>query len=224
MSDMFSQAHQKWGNTTYVLWVFGVSILLFLIGIVTQIEDTISSLEGLRLLEQTYQITPAKHEITYYALSIAPQVAQIAFFFLFVLDTKKNWWAGLIAAAAFLIDFALDVQFRSSAWLFSPSGIHVDTRVTVAAVLSFIFFTIGSEVFISIGFGMVINLWKPAAAQFDRLMNEDTSVKYRQKAKKAISGANRTSRGGDNRRQRSSAPTQLPGVGREMPIMHRDDE
>lgn len=171
MSNMFDKTRQKWAGSPYVIWVFTVGLMLLLIGIVLFVEDMMSSLQGIQQLEVVYNIDPVNIQITYFAIALSSQVAQIAFMFLFLIDTKKNRWSLGIVAFFFIIDLISDVQDRSGSWLFSPSGINLDSRTGVATLLSLVFFTVGSELFISTGFGLAISLFQPANEQLGKLFS-----------------------------------------------------
>lgn len=173
MSNMFDQTRQKWGDSAYVIWVFTVGAVLLLIGIVLFVEDMMSSLQGIQQLEAVYNIDPVNMEITYYAIALSAQVAQVAFMFLFLIDTRKNRWALGVVAFFFIIDLVSDIQDRSGSWLFSTNGIHLDARTGVATMMSLVFFTIGSELFISTGLGLALALYKPFRKQLKILFARD---------------------------------------------------
>jgi len=213
--NMFDKTKQKWGNSAYVMWVFAVGVMMLIIGIVLFIEDTMSSLQGIQQLETVYGIDPVNIPAAYYAVALAPQIAQIAFMMLFVSDTKKNRWALIVLLIAFAIDFLADVQDRSASWLFSASGVNMDARVGVAAVLSLIFFTAGSELFISTGLGLVLALYQSAHRQYNLMFGRKQKGTQPQPYE-PLPSHNNNGRGRDNAGQ--------PRVGRNSDLQMQIDQ
>jgi len=160
MANLFEAVADRVRNSMIVIWVFILSALMLAIGLNHFAEDTYSSFMGIQWLQQTYGLIPASWQLTYWTMSIAPQVAQVVFAYMFIVDTDRNRWAFWAAFLAFLMDFGTDIWYRSNQGLFDSTG-----KFVVTSALTFVYFTIGSEGFVTIGFGMVMELFAPFIVQ-----------------------------------------------------------
>jgi hypothetical protein len=167
MPDMFESVKNKWKDSPSILVLYFLAWVMFIIGINHFIEDTWSSYLGLIDLEKYFQMNVQIFDWTYWTMSIAPQVAGMVFFYIYLSDTKKLWalWA---SGGSQLIDLSADVWYRSNGQAFSNAGATVGS-----ILLTFIFFTIGCEAFISIGAGLILRLSKPAKNMLN-LLGENT--------------------------------------------------
>ena len=122
---------------------------------------------------------------------------QIVFLGLWSLDTSRKW---ALAAAIlwFVLDFISDVQFRSDAMLFplDGSGMKLNRTVLVSALLTFIYFTIGAELFITASSAMVVTLFPDAIKEFAKLRASIT-VAFRD-AEKILRDAGKPGGGGNS--------------------------
>lgn len=143
-----------------VLFIFAASFMMFAIGINNFIEDTLSSRFGLEQLQMRFGVVPVTLDYSWWAMSIAPQIASIVFFYLYFIDEKKSWINRIfngnltIALIAQAIDIYSDSWYRSGQQLFQDAS-----ATTIAFALTLIFFTFGSELFIAYGFRLVTSLF-----------------------------------------------------------------
>lgn len=163
MPDTFDSVRNRWKDSPSIIVIYVLAWAMFIIGVNHFIEDTWSSYLGLKDLEEFFQMNVQIFDWTYWTMSIAPQVAGMVFFYIYLADTKKKWalWS---SAGSQAIDLAADVWYRSNGQAFSNAGATIG-----ALLLTFIFFTIGCEVFLTIGAGLILKLSKPTKALIDQL-------------------------------------------------------
>lgn len=165
MSNFFDAVANKFKSSPFVIWIHILSWLMLAVGVLHFYEDTLSSLNGIQQLENVFGIKPVNLNIIYWTLSISPQLAQMVFFYGFLIY-KKQWSLG-VAAWFFLMDFAADVQDRSAGHLFAMDDtINLDIKTLVAAGFTLNFYTIGSELFISFGIGLILATFMHAIIQY----------------------------------------------------------
>lgn len=133
---------------------------MLFIGIVHFFEDTYSSYLGLQILTELFGLTPASWEITYWTMSVAAQIGQIVLVYIFLSDRRRNAWALVGVAIMFAVDFVADIYHRGNGM------IAADTRSLVAGGITLGYFTIGSELFVSIGAGVYLATLPAAIRQF----------------------------------------------------------
>ncbi len=175
--------------------MFGIAVVAFAIGFSLSLEDWMSSYEGLIYLEQAFGVRTVSWEWMRLVMAITPWVGQIVFLGLWSLDTSRKW--ALVAAIMwFVLDFISDVQFRSDAMLFplDGSGMKLNRTVLVSALLTFIYFTIGAELFITASSAMVVTLFPDAIKEFAKLRASIT-VAFRD-AEKILRDAGKPAGGG----------------------------
>ncbi len=201
MSNVFQQISKRIRGSTFVIFLHFMAMVLTVIGVVHFVEDTQTSRIGIAMLERVYEIRPTIYPITYVTMSLAPQVGQVVFFYMFLVDWKKNWWALAVAAGFFTIDFVADLEARSNGMLVGGGDTEA---ILVSAAITLGFFTIGSELFLTAGIGLVLEL---ATDSLDQCL--ELYVRYQRvvdKAKRRIvqatSGAPHNQGHQDDRRQR----------------------
>lgn len=185
-------------GSPFVIWIIFLTMVMFAIGILFFIEDTISSRNGIAQLETVFGVKPVNFEITYWALSISPQVAQVVLFYLYLTDKEKNKWALFVAFIFLTLDFVSDLQDRSDG-RFMPltGGVNLDAATAVAGGFTLLFYTIGSELFVSVSIGLFLvliadgitqyaivvvqikNAWKQAKEKIDRAHGYNTNQGHR---------------------------------------------
>jgi hypothetical protein len=174
MANVFERVRDKLFASRYILLVFLAAFCAVVIGCIHFREDTLSSFDGIHSLETAFGLSPARDDLTYWSMALAPQIGQFLFMYLYLQDTQENKWALYPAILFFAVDFIADVQFRSTGRLFPTDGTtfaqHLGA-VLLSAALTFGYFTVGSELFISTGIGLLLSLAAPAWAQF-------RSIKY----------------------------------------------
>lgn len=160
MADMYQKVSEKYKNSPAVVFLFIASFVMLSIGIWLFAEDTVSSKLGLEQLQGTLGMNVQIFDGTYWVMSLAPQIASIVFFYIYLSNTedKKFLWMSIICQIA---DFYADAWYRSNGNLF------VNWKVFIASsIMTFSYFSIGSEVFITVGFGLVLRLFAPALSIF----------------------------------------------------------
>jgi hypothetical protein len=212
MSNVFEQVRKKWMNSPFILYVFIISILTMLAGLFLFAEDARSSRDGFEMMEAYFGVVFGNWPITYWVISVVPQLAQVLFIFMFMMDYKKNWWALVAAAAFFLIDFITDVQDRSGGQLFpadSPEPVQLNLAIAVAASFTILFITVGSELFLSASIGVALAIYPDAKIQYRKLRGS------RKKKRQAPRG--------QPQRQGGQGPSAPEGAGGRLPRMQLPD-
>lgn len=144
----------KWADGSFAIMPFLAFLGLFVIGCILFAEDTISSYTGVKMFEDAYNLKAATWDATYWAYSLIPQFAQIAFFYVFLIDTKKHRHFLALAFVAVLIDLFLDGLYRSNGYLgdYERAGaIGINTLIV----------SMTSEAFISFSVGFLLVMTKP---------------------------------------------------------------
>ncbi len=169
INNLFLTVHRKTqGSLTIVTFLFSMTMLL--IGINLFIEDTHTSYMGLQEYQAHFGLSLAIWPITYWSESLVPQVGQIVFFYVFFSDMKKNWWAALIALSLLMVDFYADLYHRTQGSL--SFSTLMEERTVAGAVITLFFFTIGAELFISMGWGIALTTLAPAINQTKRIIGD----------------------------------------------------
>ncbi len=152
------------------LSLFVIALAALVIGIVLSVEDWKSSYDGLIYLEQAFSIRTVSWSWVQLVMAITPWVGQIVFLGLWSLDTSRRW-ALAVAVMWFVLDFVADVQLRSNAVLFPLDGgsMNLNRTVAVSSILTFLFFTVGAELFVTAGSAIVVTLFPDAVKEFARL-------------------------------------------------------
>lgn len=159
MTNIFQQIRQKLMPIS--LWVFVLSVTMLVIGGGLFIEDTLTSQDGFITVMQHYGLRLTILQITTAFLSLAPQVGQVIFFYVWLTD-QKRWWALLASFLLFGIDFGADLYYRVG------GQIGFDERTAVAALFTLLAFTLGSELFITFGYGTIIEVADDALDQLEQ--------------------------------------------------------
>jgi hypothetical protein len=192
------------------LWTFIIGLMMLIAGLVMMWEDFLSTRAGLVQIQAEYDVVVVAAAGALFWMSIMPWIGQIGFLTIWSLDMTSRWRkAGLgLAAFFFLMDFVSDVQFRSGGtFLVAGEGVQLTPTVAVASLLTIIFFTIGSEVFVTAGFALTMTLFEPAATEFAKQIAGMINAvrKARGHLVKASGGGKRPSGGGQ------ASPSGLPG-------------
>lgn len=136
--------------------LFLLSVTMFAIGVNHFAEDTYSSKIGLESLQTAYQLNIQIFSWSYWTMSLAPQVASMVFFYMFLSDTSKKW-SLVICLGAQVMDFFADSWYRSDGRLFDNTGVFI-----ISGLLTFVYYSIGSEFFVTVGGGLILKLFAPA--------------------------------------------------------------
>lgn len=138
-------ARKNVGTTNSAL-LFWMSATLVAFGVVFFVEDTSSSYYGIKAIESYFNIRfAALGTATYILGSLFFQVGTMLAMFAYLTDHNKYAKASIIALIFQLIDFAADVWYRSDGGTGGPAA------WAVSAVLTFVFFTVGSEFALALG-------------------------------------------------------------------------
>lgn len=171
MANTFERLANGIRNSKIVIWVWLAALALFIAGANHFAEDGFSSYTGLKMLETAFNMNPASWDFTYWTMSLSPQIAQIVFGYLFLSDTSKNRWAIWAVMLALWVDFFADTWYRSNGLIGADIGASV-----VSVLLTLAFFTIGSEFFLTVGFGILMELAAPAWIQMSKSIKELASA------------------------------------------------
>lgn len=154
------------------LYLFVLGVVAFIIGAVLSVEDAVSSYRGLQMLETTFGVNVVSYDVVLYVMAITPWVGQIVFFGLWSLDTSRKW-ALITAIVWFVLDFISDVQYRSAAQLFPLDGSGINPQswdtILVSAGMTFLFFTVGAELFITAATAITVALFADAISEYARM-------------------------------------------------------
>lgn len=200
--NLWDTISQRTRGGAMVLTFFIAGLAAFIMSIVLGFEDTMSSLHGIRSIEQAFNLNIVSYDIVLWFMALAPQVGQMVFGALWTLDTEKEW--PLVALLFwFLFDFVADVQYRSAGQLFpSSGGVGLTTDVMVAASMTFVYFTIGAELFMVAGSALMLTLYPDARKQWAVL---------RRRIEDAGREADKVGRGGSGQQNRQrNQPPPLP--------------
>jgi hypothetical protein len=145
--DLFKEAAQKIENSAFVVPITLIYLVMFVVALAIAFEDYSTTLAG-------YQAIPTRkiNEWVIPCVALLPQIGQIGFAYLFVTDTGRGW-AILIALALFFADAYTDVICKTR----TDHLVLNDLSVT-AFVETVIIYTLGSEVMLTLSFGMLIRL------------------------------------------------------------------
>jgi len=147
INNLFLTVHRKTqGSLTIVTFLFSMTMLL--IGINLFVEDTHTSYMGLQEYQAHFGLSLAIWPITYWS----------------------NWWAAIIALSLLMVDFYADLYHRTQGSL--SFSTLTEERTVAGAVITLFFFTIGAELFISMGWGIALTTLAPAINQTKRIIGD----------------------------------------------------
>ena len=158
----FRRAADRTRKSAFVLPIWIVYLTLFIVSLIIMREDIMTSLWGYEALP-----TESGFTITAWAIALLPSIGQLAtgYVGIALADSENDRgymyisWA--IWLVLFLVDCYTDVFFRNG---FSWS---VDTEIMLTSLFQTIsVFTLGSELFFVLGFGMMMELFPDAIAEF----------------------------------------------------------
>lgn len=125
-----------------VVWVVAIGITV--IGGIYFIDDYMTSVRG-------YQMVPTRHHFPWvvWVGAAMPQFGQIFFGYL-ALDEKSRWWSWIVVAVLVLVDSGTDMIFKQI------PGVPYTFWGSLLDVI--VFYTIGSELFLLLGFALALEL------------------------------------------------------------------
>lgn len=158
--------NDKVRNSPAVIMVALVALLVLLVGLIHFAEDTHSSYDGIIQIERYFGITPALFQIVYITASITPQLGQVIFGYIYLASPSRERWALYLASAFFLIDLISDVQAHSGNQLFPAPGVDRSWMgLAVTTLMTLMYYTIGSELFISAGIAIFTEVFVDAVRE-----------------------------------------------------------
>jgi hypothetical protein len=157
--NMYDGFADKFRNSPVIIFYFIISCVMLFIGCWLFVEDTVSSKLGLEQVQLAYNMNVQIFGWTYWIMSLAPQVASIIFASIFFATGEKKYGvAALICQGA---DFLADQWYRSNGNMLNDPMVFL-----ISGLLTFFYFSIGSELFITVGFGLTLKLFKPAVIRW----------------------------------------------------------
>lgn len=157
MSNMFAQI-RKITTENLLVWLGALSLLLTLSGLALFVGDIKSTWRGIDLIQQNQNLNLYTNWVEHAALAVTPDVAGTVFFFAYLSNTDR-WWAVLGFLLFFGIDISFDVYDRMK-------GIVTwDWRAFWGPAFTLIGYTIGSNVFVSFGVGLLAESYDEALDQ-----------------------------------------------------------
>lgn len=148
-----AEAIQKSAAVIPITLVF---LALLIISIVVMYEDYSTSLAG-------YQALPTRkvNEWIEYFVAAIPQLSQVALVYIFVDNTTKKW-AIFGGVAAWLVDSAVDIYYKSYNMGWTVFGI--------AVLETTIIYTWGSEILFTLSAGMLLQLLPSFSRQVSSIL------------------------------------------------------
>ena len=171
MSDIFESVANKYKNSPSVIVLFIAALAMLIVGINHFAEDTYSSYLGLKAIETMFDMNVQIFDWTYWTMSIAPQIASIVFFYMYLTNTDDKQYLA-ISLFAQAVDFFADTWYRSNGIMLSDLKVGL-----ISSALTFAYFTIGSEVFLSVGAGLCLKLFPHASYSWKYFGNEIKKVR-----------------------------------------------
>lgn len=158
----FRRAADRTRKSAFVLPIWLVYLILFSISLVIMREDIMTSLWGYQALP-----TQAGFGITAWAVALLPSIGQLAtgYVTIALADSENDRGyaivSGIVWICLFLVDTYTDVYFRNGfTWQSDYETILTSIFQTIGI------FTIGSELFFVLGFGMMAELFPDAIVEF----------------------------------------------------------
>lgn len=164
MSNFFKNASGSIRNSHFIIPAYMVFVTMLFIGISLGIEDYSTSRLG-------YEMFPTQKANAWVVpiVALLPQVGQVGFMLVFMFDTRKRWSAA-ISGLLFVFDVTTDVWFKTNGMAMGLLGFIYGFGETI------VLYTIGSEVTISVAFGMCIELfpdfWRSCGDFFGKLFEQ----------------------------------------------------
>lgn len=161
MSNLFESIRRKFEDSPAIVMVALVSLAAMLVGLNHGMEDVTSSYWGIQWLETIFNVRPASYALTYLTMSLTPSIGQALMGYLFLLNPRKYWWAVPGFLLFFIMDSTPDVWYRSNENFFADSSTAISS-----IYITLVYFTIASEGFVTLGFGLLLATGGPALEQF----------------------------------------------------------
>ncbi len=160
MTNLFKSAAENIKRSPFVIVITLVFFLLFVISLGLSYESYMTTMRGYQMLP-TAKINPWIIPL----VALLPQVGQVAFTYVFAVDTRKRWGI-FIAFFLHLFDMLTDVYFKAhgqALWVYILAFFESELLFTLGAVLGLTF-----------SLGMLIELLPHAVEQTSRLFHSIT--------------------------------------------------
>jgi hypothetical protein len=164
MTDSVFDSVRDWANNSPMIIIVNLAALAFLVtGMHFFVEDAYSNYRWAIEIQNTLGIRVGSWASTYRLMAVFPQLAQTIFLYTYMSDRQKNKWAAWAAGGMFLVDYIPDVWWRGNNQLgLTTSGL---LALLSTNLITFGYYTIGSEIAVSFGFGTFVNTWALAIAK-----------------------------------------------------------
>lgn len=213
--NIYDRVLNRYKNNPVVILLFLASLTMLIIGCWLFVEDTWSSKLALEDIQTHVGIRVQIFDLTYWVMSLAPQIASIIFTYMFMSSDKEYKWLGF-AFLAQGFDFMADMWYRGNgAALFDSWQVFFGS-----ALMTFLYFSVGSEFFITIGFGLVVKLFTPAMNQFLHAIGSAKTIRMPNAASYNSTASTSIDRSSSNRPGQPRAEVKQGSL-REPPISAR---
>jgi hypothetical protein len=196
VSDLFKTTSTKVKGSYWVIWLFVAVVVVLVSGCYYFFEDAYSSYIGIQQIQETMSVKIVTFPVGLVLLAVTPQFAQVVLGFLAATQPDRNKLKYYVGVLCFwLIDGAFDVWYRSDQRLLD------DPRSAVASILvTFLVYTLFSEMFIMIGGGLFLELFPSFKSQMGKFVADVRKPGRRTGTAQTTANNRRTSRRGNNRR------------------------
>jgi hypothetical protein len=185
MTNVFRRVTSGLHDSPLIIAIFLTAFVGFLIGLNLMVEDVTSSYLGYQQLVAHYGVVPAIYAVTWIALSLAPSVGILLFGYMYMQDTTQTKYR-TIAIGLFILDFSSDLWHRSNDgrlifaaidslnYAMFGTGNYVALSdglggLFVSSMFTFLAFTIGAEIFVIVGVGVMGESYVPFFRQIGLL-------------------------------------------------------
>ena len=163
MSNIFRNSGNALRGSHYIIPAYVVFVLMLIIGVALGIEDYSTSRLGYEMFP-----TAKANDWVIPIVALVPQVGQVGFALVFMFDTRKRWSAA-ISGALFIADVMTDIWFKTGGMKLGPITLLFAVPETITL------YTLGSEIMLTVAFGMVLELFPDFAKKigelFERLLS-----------------------------------------------------
>lgn len=167
MSNSFQDLRDYFKSNPAVVAVALLGLSALIVGINHFAEDQISSYWGVQWLAEAWGLRPFSYPLTAFTMSVFPSIGQSLCIYLGIVDIRRYWWVVPLGIGFFVMDTAPDVWYRSNELLFNS------WQQTLGSLyITLVYFTIGSEGFMSVGLGVFMATAGPALVQLGKFFEQ----------------------------------------------------
>lgn len=169
MADSLFTDVANWAKKSpLIILVCAAAAYMLVSGAHFWLEDANSNYQWVRTIEGTLGIRVGSWESTYRYMSVFPQLAQTIFLYTWASDRRKNRWTMWAALAMFFVDYIPDVWWRGNGQI-SLRTSNGFLAMIATNLVTLGYYTIGSEIALSFGFGTFFATLAPAIAKARQL-------------------------------------------------------